>query len=682
MKFTRLLFLFVCAASSAMYAQTPTRLSKEVPKPLQKVLSPKTGQAHPLLLQVPRLLAAPAVTSLAGITSVVCPELAASLCGYVPVPLDRNHPKGTQLQIYFEVYPHTNPGPAVSAILVNLGGPGISTTPGRDYFQFLFAPNLDVHDLVLVDDRGTGQSGALDCEPFQHDTGTSFMQEEAACAAQLGVAASRYANGDIAQDMEAVRQALGYNLIDYLGASFGGADATAYAVRYPQHTRSLVLDAPLSTPGLPALARIHQRVNSDPRMVRLVCQRSVLCSQDHPEPDETFLELIERIREHPIAGDSFDVNGNPLHVKIDEDALLNFVVTYPAGEFVNTGEILAAADSLEDGDKVPLLRLGAEGFFTLTGDSGDPTGLSAAAYTATNCGATIEPFSWSVPPFARIDQYNDAVAAQPPFYDFPFSPFVANDILFSTAGRQCFWWQLPTPPSPVVPAHTKYPNTPTLVLDGDIDNRVPLEETNQVAALFPNSTKVTIPEAGHETTGWSACADAIANNFIETLSAGDTSCAATPGALFAAVGRFPLFAEDARPAKIDPSGNNQIDLAERKVVSVAVATTVDAQQRSWVGSGTGVGLRGGTFTSTFFTATYLNQVTLINCMFSKDIVVNGVFTWGYDSSVVADITVSGPGTAGGSLHFTGFHDGPGPVGNYSVTGTLGGKQVAALVPEG
>jgi hypothetical protein len=34
------------------------------------------------------------------------------------------------------------------------------------------------------------------------------------------------------------------------------------------------------------------------------------------------------------------------------------------------------------------------------------------------------------------------------------------------------------------------------------------------------------------------------------------------------------------------------------------------------------------------------------------------------------------------LHFTGFHDGPGPVGNYSVTGTLGGKQVAALVPEG
>jgi hypothetical protein len=57
-----------------------------------------------------------------------------------------------------------------------------------------------------------------------------------------------------------------------------------------------------------------------------------------------------------------------------------------------------------------------------------------------------------------------------------------------------------------------------------------------------------------------------------------------------------------------------------------------------------------------------------------------MITWGYDSSIVADITVSGSGTEGGSLHFTGFFNGPGPVSNFSVTGTLGGKQVAVLVP--
>jgi pimeloyl-ACP methyl ester carboxylesterase len=680
MKYARKLFFVLCFCVPVVHAQTSPILQRESPTPPLRARFMKPLHANAAALHAAPSLGAPLLITTSGvITPAVCPEATANQCGYVSVPLDRNFPNGTQLQIYFEVYPHSNPGPAVSAIFVNLGGPGFGTTLNRDYFQFLFAPNLDVHDLVLVDDRGTGQSNALVCNPLQHDTGASFMQEEADCAAQLGLAASRYANGDIAQDMEVVRQALDYDKIDYLGASFGGTDAIAYAVRYPQHTRSLVLDAPLGGPGLPALARLHERANSDPRMVQLVCQRSVLCSQDQPEPEETFLHLIQSIREHPIGGDSFDLNGNPINIQVDEDALLNFVVNNTGG-FWRTGEIPAAGNALEDGDKVPLLRLAAEGFSTLTGDSGDPTIFSAAAFYAIDCAASPEPFSWSVPPFARIDQYNDAVEDQPPLYDFPFSGGVTNDILNSNVGRQCIWWQLPTPPSVVVPPNAKYPNTPTLVLDGDIDNIVPLEETNEVAELFPNSTKVTIPESGHETTGYSACADNLANNFIETLSTGDTSCAATPETIFAAVGRFAVFAEDARPANIDPSGNNQIDLHERKVVSVAVATAIDANKRSWLGSGTGVGLRGGTFTSTFITATYLNQVTMTNCQFSKDIVVNGVLTWGYDNSIVADITVSGSGTAGGSLHFRGFFNAVGPVGNFSVSGTLGGKQVAVMVP--
>jgi pimeloyl-ACP methyl ester carboxylesterase len=680
MKLARTLFLILIVGVPILHAQTPTRLSKEAPS-FRKPGLPKPVQTKPLLAQAPLLLAAPTLaTSSASITDVTCPEVTASRCGYVPVPLDRRYPNGTHLQIYFEVYPHTAAGAAVSAIMVNLGGPGPGTTQSRDYFQFLFGPNLDVHDLLLVDDRGTGLSGAIDCPELQHGT-APFIQSEIDCVAQLGLAASRYANGDIAQDMDAVRVALGYNLIDYLGASWGGVDATAYAVRYPEHTRSLVLDAPLSTPGLPELVRLHDRVHSDPRMVRLVCSRSVLCSQDQPDPDETFEELIEMIREHPIEGDTFDASGNPMHIRIDEDALLNFVVTYPQGEYINTGEILAAAGALKHGDKTPLLRLGAEGFFTLVGDSGDPTGNSAGAYFAIGCGDTVEPFDWSAPVFARIDQYNDAVGAASPGYFAPFTPWAANDFLFSGNGRECFWWQRPTPPSPTVPPHASFPNTPTLVLDGDIDNRVPYEETNEVAELFPNSTNVIIPEAGHETIGWSQCALNLANQFIETLQAGDTSCANSPAAIFPAVGRFPLVVEDARPANPDSSGTNQIGIAERKTVSVSVATAIDALQRSLIsfGSGSGVGLRSGTFTTGINGLVW--TITLTNCAFATDVIVNGTFVWGSDNSIIGDLSVSGPGTAGGILHITGYFDIPGPVGNFHLTGTLGGKQVAVLVPE-
>jgi hypothetical protein len=56
-----------------------------------------------------------------------------------------------------------------------------------------------------------------------------------------------------------------------------------------------------------------------------------------------------------------------------------------------------------------------------------------------------------------------------------------------------------------------------------------------------------------------------------------------------------LLVKDARPAKVDSSGSNQIESAERKTVTVTVAAAIDALQRSFFNSGEGVGLRAGTF---------------------------------------------------------------------------------------
>jgi hypothetical protein len=117
------------------------------------------------------------------------------------------------------------------------------------------------------------------------------------------------------------------------------------------------------------------------------------------------------------------------------------------------------------------------------------------------------------------------------------------------------------------------------------------------------------------------------------------------------------------------------------VVSVAVAAAVDAIQRSIINTnnGNGFGLRGGTF-HTDYEATW--TITLTNCAFAKDVIVNGTIYWFGDNSLQADLTLSGPGTGGGNLTITGgWLVFGGPLGNFSVTGTLGGKQVAVLVPE-
>src|SRR5215469_2965656 len=71
-----------------------------------------------------------------GVVAAACPAdaqaLGAATCGYVPVPLDRSHPNLGTINIYFERYSHTGSGPAVSAILVNFGGPGDGTTIQRN----------------------------------------------------------------------------------------------------------------------------------------------------------------------------------------------------------------------------------------------------------------------------------------------------------------------------------------------------------------------------------------------------------------------------------------------------------------------------------------------------------------------------------------------------------------------
>jgi pimeloyl-ACP methyl ester carboxylesterase len=655
----------------------------------QQISSPPRVRLGQRSLQVPRFLGErmpqsglPAMVS-REIIWVDCPPPAQALgatCGKLPVSLDRRHAGGAKIQIYFELYSHTNPGPAESAILVNPGGPGLGTTPFRALILTVFAQNLDAHDFLLIDDRGRGSSGAINCEELQHGT-AEFEDAESDCAAQLGDADSWYGTGDIAMDTDAVRAALGYDQVDFWGGSYGGEDVTAYATRFGQHLRSIVLDAPEGTPGLKAFSLDGNQARSTVREVRLDCLRSPTCSADHPDPDAAFARLIEAIRSDPVRGWASDANGKPVLVTMDEGALLYLAIngSIPGSKFVGTGELLAAGESLSHGDPAPLLRLGAE-VVPLVTDYGDPTSSSQGDYFATLCADAHEPWDWSASMPERIRRFADAVEDLPSDHFAPFSK-VAGTSLGVSLEKQCLWWQKPSPSSPVTSSHPTYPNVPTLVLDGDMDTLVPMEEVRKVAALFPQSRFVTVAEAGHVTFGWSQCSANLQSQFFETLQVGDTSCAETPETVWPALGRFPLIAADAQPAEVDPAGANEAGVPERKVVTVAVATAIDALKRSTLGSGNGVGLRAGTFQSTV-DANGNQTTSLGDCSFAADVIVNGTVTWGSDMSLVADLTVSGAGTAGGTLHIAGVFEAPGPVGSFKISGRLGGRKVAVLVPEG
>jgi len=361
-----------------------------------------------------------------------CPVSAQNLgavCGYVNVPLDREHPESGSIAIYFELYLHSASGPAVSAILANLGGPGTTTTGFRYTFYGVFGPALDVHDLLLIDDRGRGLSGTIDCIALQFGT-AAFDPATADCAAQLSNANRSYGTGDIAQDTDAVRAALGYDQVDYYGGSYGGEDVTAYATRFANHLRSIVLDAPAGTPILDQsrFPLERYRTHAELDMLRNACSRSLSCASDHPAPGPELDALVSAIRKKPLVGDAYDANGNLLHVRMDETYLLNYVIDEPTGNFVSTGEVLAAARSYRQGDSVPLLRLGAEGFFLFDfANYGSSKVFSYGAELATACVDMREPWDWSDPISERLKKYREALRDLPPDYFAPFSAKAAGE---------------------------------------------------------------------------------------------------------------------------------------------------------------------------------------------------------------------------------------------------------------
>jgi hypothetical protein len=156
---------------------------------------------------------------------------------------------------------------------------------------------------------------------------------------------------------------------------------------------------------------------------------------------------------------------------------------------------------------------------------------------------------------------------------------------------------------------------------------------------------------------------------------------------------------------VDPGGGNAAGLDERKVATVAVAAASDAMTQFWFTNENARGLRGGASSPDWSGWPYRQGVDLVDWAFTEDVYVSGsaffnvgpldsFWWWGDcsdwesgggclgDYSFVADLTVSGPGTGGGQLHVEGRRMAPPPVGKLKVTGTLGGKQVAVLVPEG
>src|SRR4051812_44408797 len=150
-----------------------------------------------MLPAVPRRI--PAVVLAAGLFAVLAPaaasaascvpDLPSARCGSIRAPLDRGRPERGTVTVAYAVVPRRDASrPSLGALVPNPGGPSLAViAQGARYAEEL-APLLGRRDLLLIDPRGTGRSGALDCPALTGPLGTPEQARLAvgACGRELG----------------------------------------------------------------------------------------------------------------------------------------------------------------------------------------------------------------------------------------------------------------------------------------------------------------------------------------------------------------------------------------------------------------------------------------------------------------------------------------------------------------
>lgn len=234
--------------------------------------------------------------------------------GSIVVKENREIEGSNNISVSFIKIPTSSPAPK-SPIFFLAGGPG---TPGssvakRDFF-YVFKKLSEYADVVLIDQRGTGNSipnlrcrNTLDIpsdnsEVKEKDILRDVAEKCKECAEEftdLNIDLRGYTSEESARDIEEIRKALNMDKITLFGYSYGTALAQHYIRLYEEHVDQLVFAgsiAPDMGLSLPAQKEDQYRVMDsliakDKKMKRYIPSFTALMEQEHKKLKENPLNI-------------------------------------------------------------------------------------------------------------------------------------------------------------------------------------------------------------------------------------------------------------------------------------------------------------------------------------------------------------------------------------------------------
>jgi pimeloyl-ACP methyl ester carboxylesterase len=643
--------------------------------PVQAALA-RPAPRHPV---APAAVAAAAAlpTRVGSVPVRPCPGVdARAVCGSLARAWDPTGAVPGRVRVGFALVVASDTGrPALGTVVAQEGGPGYPSIGSSSYYLGLYRPLLGRRNLLMVDQRGTGRSAAIDCPELQDLVG-AYAPAAARCAARLGPRSHLYGTDLATDDLAALVLALGVGPVDLYGDSYGTFFSQTFAGRHPGLLRTLTLDAAYPTFGEDAWYDTQGPALRG--SLATVCRSSAWCSGAGGSATARFDALLDRLRRNALRGTAPGADGARHGTALGPADLA--LVAYN-GTYVPTTyrELDAAVRAAAAGDRVPLLRLSAEANFP-GGGVDAPQDYSEGLDAAVSCRDYPQLFDLTAPPAVRERQLAAAIGAKQRTDPGVYAPFTVREYLASgwSTADWCTRWPVPPAdyrPAPPRPPDGRYSDVPTLVLNGTLDTITTPAEGRMVASHFPRATWVAVPGGLHVTAlgDYDGCASAIVLDFVVHARVGDTSCTSRLAPLRTAP---PFWRAVADAAPLTPSGAAAGGVTARRAASVAVATAGDATARWFQTFETGgLGLRGGRWTAT---GSEVLRIRLTGYRFATDLAVTGTVRWDRRSgAVTAALDLAGAPAATG--HVTASWDSRRPGALARVVGTVGGAPVSGTV---
>jgi len=225
-------------------------------------------------------------------------------CGTLTVPVDYDDPAGATIDLSVARLQALKRSTQPVAVTVIAGGPGQSSLDFYASYHPAFRRMREVFDIILVDQRGTGESARLSCDTPDEGLGGLWTVEETvaltqSCLTELELDPRFFTTSMAVRDLDTVREAMGYEQLSVYGISYGTRVAQHYLRRFPERTHSVILDGvvPVDEALGPDIALLAERAIQS-AFDR--CENDDACNEAFPNLEQRFAALIDRIQEQPI----------------------------------------------------------------------------------------------------------------------------------------------------------------------------------------------------------------------------------------------------------------------------------------------------------------------------------------------------------------------------------------------